>query len=73
MAKSPKKAVAPRCPTRDPEDQRPPTIEVAQNPCRLNWSMQHHLISFDGIHPNEKGYAIVGPLAQAVIDKTLWK
>jgi lysophospholipase L1-like esterase len=34
-----------------------------------------HIIptSFDGIHPNEKGYAIVGPLAQAVIDKTLWK
>ena len=29
--------------------------------------------SFDGVHPNEKGYAIVGPLAQAVIDKTLWK
>jgi lysophospholipase L1-like esterase len=28
---------------------------------------------FDGIHPNEKGYAIVGPWAQAVIDKTLWK
>jgi lysophospholipase L1-like esterase len=33
----------------------------------------HHTHSFDGIHPNEKGYAIVGPLAQAVIDKTLCK
>jgi lysophospholipase L1-like esterase len=28
-------------------------------------------ISFDGVHPNAQGYAIMGPLAQAVIDKTL--
>jgi lysophospholipase L1-like esterase len=28
-------------------------------------------ISFDGVHPNEKGYAIMAPLAQAAIDKTL--
>jgi lysophospholipase L1-like esterase len=28
-------------------------------------------ISFDGVHPNAKGYAIMGPLAQAAIDKTL--
>jgi len=27
--------------------------------------------SFDGVHPNAKGYAIMGPLAQAAIDKTL--
>ena len=27
--------------------------------------------SFDGVHPNEAGYAIMGPLAQAAIDKTL--
>jgi lysophospholipase L1-like esterase len=27
--------------------------------------------SVDGIHPNEKGYAIMEPLAQAAIDKTL--
>jgi lysophospholipase L1-like esterase len=30
-------------------------------------------ISFDGVHPNAKGYAIMGPLAQAAIDKTLGK
>jgi lysophospholipase L1-like esterase len=29
--------------------------------------------SFDGVHPNEKGYAIMGPLVLAVIDKTLGK
>jgi lysophospholipase L1-like esterase len=29
--------------------------------------------SFDGVHPNAKGYAIMGPLAQAAIDKTLGK
>jgi lysophospholipase L1-like esterase len=28
-------------------------------------------ISIDGVHPNAKGYAIMGPLAQAAIDKTL--
>ena len=28
-------------------------------------------ISFDGVHPNGKGYAIMAPLAQAAIDKTL--
>jgi lysophospholipase L1-like esterase len=28
-------------------------------------------ISFDGVHPNAKGYAIMGPLAQVAIDKTL--
>ena len=28
-------------------------------------------ISFDGVHPNEQGYAIMAPLAQAAIDKTL--
>src|SRR5580698_4951933 len=28
-------------------------------------------ISFDGVHPNAEGYAIMGPLAQAAIDKTL--
>jgi lysophospholipase L1-like esterase len=28
-------------------------------------------ISFDGVHPNAKGYAIMGPLAQAAIDKVL--
>ncbi|WP_348267418.1 SGNH/GDSL hydrolase family protein [Edaphobacter sp. DSM 109919] len=27
--------------------------------------------SFDGVHPNEKGYAIMAPLAQAAIDQTL--
>ncbi|MBB5317467.1 SGNH/GDSL hydrolase family protein [Tunturibacter empetritectus] len=30
-------------------------------------------ISFDGVHPNAKGYAIMTPLAQAAIDKTLGK
>jgi hypothetical protein len=29
--------------------------------------------SFDGVHPKEKSYAIVGPLVLAVIDKTLGK
>jgi lysophospholipase L1-like esterase len=28
-------------------------------------------ISFDGVHPNAQGYAIMGPLAQVAIDKTL--
>ncbi|NYF50240.1 SGNH/GDSL hydrolase family protein [Tunturiibacter gelidoferens] len=28
-------------------------------------------LSFDGVHPNAQGYAIMGPLAQAAIDKTL--
>ena len=28
-------------------------------------------ISFDGVHPNAKGYTIMAPLAQAAIDKTL--
>jgi lysophospholipase L1-like esterase len=28
-------------------------------------------ISFDGVHPNAKGYALMAPLAQAAIDKTL--
>jgi lysophospholipase L1-like esterase len=28
-------------------------------------------ISFDGVHPNAEGYAIMGPLAQAALDKTL--
>jgi lysophospholipase L1-like esterase len=28
-------------------------------------------ISFDGVHPNEKGYAIMAPLAQAAIDQAL--
>ena len=28
-------------------------------------------ISFDGVHPNAQGYAIMAPLAQAAIDKTL--
>ncbi len=28
-------------------------------------------ISFDGVHPNAAGYAIMGPLAQAAIDKVL--
>ncbi|WP_254061688.1 SGNH/GDSL hydrolase family protein [Granulicella sp. L60] len=28
-------------------------------------------ISFDGVHPNAQGYAIMGPLAQAAIDKAL--
>lgn len=28
-------------------------------------------ISIDGVHPNEKGYAVMEPLAQAAIDKTL--
>jgi len=27
--------------------------------------------SFDGVHPNATGYAIMGPLAQAAIDRTL--
>jgi lysophospholipase L1-like esterase len=27
--------------------------------------------SFDGVHPNAKGYAIMAPLAQAAIDRTL--
>jgi lysophospholipase L1-like esterase len=30
-------------------------------------------ISFDGVHPNAKGYAIMTPLAQAAIDKALAK
>ena len=30
-------------------------------------------ISFDGVHPNGQGYAIMEPLAQAAIDKTLGK
>jgi lysophospholipase L1-like esterase len=30
-------------------------------------------ISKDGVHPNEAGYAIMAPLAQAAIDKTLGK
>ena len=30
-------------------------------------------ISFDGVHPNAQGYAIMAPLAQAAIDKTLGK
>jgi len=29
--------------------------------------------SFDGVHPNAAGYAIMGPLAQAAVDKTLGK
>ncbi len=29
--------------------------------------------SFDGVHPNAAGYTIMGPLAQAAIDKTLGK
>lgn len=29
--------------------------------------------SFDGVHPNAKGYAIMAPLAQAAIDKALSK
>jgi lysophospholipase L1-like esterase len=28
-------------------------------------------LSTDGVHPNDAGYAIMGPLAQAAIDKTL--
>jgi lysophospholipase L1-like esterase len=28
-------------------------------------------ISGDGLHPNEKGYAIMAPIVQAVIEKTL--
>jgi lysophospholipase L1-like esterase len=28
-------------------------------------------MSFDGVHPNAQGYAIMGPLAQAAIDKIL--
>jgi lysophospholipase L1-like esterase len=28
-------------------------------------------ISFDGVHPNAQGYAIMAPLAQAAIDKTM--
>jgi lysophospholipase L1-like esterase len=28
-------------------------------------------ISFDGVHPNDQGYTIMTPLAQAAIDKTL--
>ncbi len=28
-------------------------------------------LSFDGVHPNAAGYAIMGPLAQAAIDKVL--
>jgi lysophospholipase L1-like esterase len=28
-------------------------------------------ISFDGVHPNAQGYAIMAPLAQSAIDKTL--
>jgi lysophospholipase L1-like esterase len=28
-------------------------------------------LSFDGVHPNAQGYAIMGPLAQVAIDKTL--
>ncbi|HEY5253036.1 MAG TPA: SGNH/GDSL hydrolase family protein [Acidobacteriaceae bacterium] len=28
-------------------------------------------ISFDGVHPNEKGYAIMAPLAQTAIDQAL--
>jgi lysophospholipase L1-like esterase len=30
-------------------------------------------ISFDGVHPNAQGYAIMAPLVQAAIDKTLGK
>lgn len=30
-------------------------------------------LSFDGLHPNAKGYAIMTPLTQAAIDKTLGK
>jgi lysophospholipase L1-like esterase len=30
-------------------------------------------ISFDGVHPNAQGYAIMTPLAQTAIDKTLGK
>ncbi len=30
-------------------------------------------LSFDGVHPNAAGYAIMGPLAQAAIDKVLGK
>ncbi len=30
-------------------------------------------ISFDGVHPNAKGYALMAPLAQAAIDKALGK
>jgi lysophospholipase L1-like esterase len=32
-----------------------------------------HTTSFDGVHPKEKGSAIMGPLVLAVIDKTLGK
>ncbi|WP_433967484.1 GDSL-type esterase/lipase family protein [Tunturiibacter gelidiferens] len=28
-------------------------------------------ISFDGVHPNARGYTIMAPLAQAAIDRTL--
>jgi lysophospholipase L1-like esterase len=28
-------------------------------------------ISFDGVHPNAQGYAVMAPLAQAAVDKTL--
>jgi lysophospholipase L1-like esterase len=30
-------------------------------------------ISFDGVHPNAQGYAVMAPLAQAAINKTLGK
>jgi hypothetical protein len=30
-------------------------------------------ISVDGVHPNAQGYAMMTPLAQAAIDKTLGK
>jgi len=29
--------------------------------------------SIDGVHPNDAGYATMGPLAQAAIDKALGK
>jgi lysophospholipase L1-like esterase len=29
--------------------------------------------SFDGVHPNARGYAIMEPLAQAAIDRVLKK
>jgi lysophospholipase L1-like esterase len=32
-----------------------------------------HTTSFDGVHPNEKGHAIMGPLVLAVTGKTLGK
>ena len=48
-------------------------VELGQNPVISGCSSHSIPTSFDGVHPNEKGYAIMGPLVLAVIDKRLGK